>query len=396
MSGQLTIEDAIAGIRRGAEYLGVEVSAMTIDAWRTVPLEVRGFSHNQIYQLFGSWGIAKASAASPLPPVPQGHTVKGVSTLVGPDGQTRGQWIKTARREQTRAEILAELVASLPDSIPEREGTIPTPTVDLDPDVLAVYPMGDPHLGMYAWAEEAGESFDLDIAQRLMEGAIDELAAAEPSAREALVVNLGDFFHADNQAGVTSRSQHALDTDSRWAKVLGVGLSVMTYTVDQTLRHHETVKVINEIGNHDDHSAIFLSVAMNAYYRNEPRVTVDLSPALFHYHEHGECLIGVTHGHTTKHRDLESIMAHDQREAWGRTKYRYWYCGHIHHTKRLEYRGCTVESFRTLAARDAWHAGQGYRSGRDMNRIALHRTYGEIARSTVSAAYLQSRWRDES
>ncbi len=46
-------------------------------------------------------------------------------------------------------------------------------------------------------------------------------------------------------------------------------------------------------------------------------------------------------------------MAHDQREAWGLIHHT-----HIHHTRRLEYRGCTVESFRTLAARDArdaWH-----------------------------------------
>ena len=398
MSGR-SIDEVLAALRASADYLSIPIRELSPDAYRGVPSDVRqSVSVDAVYKHFGSWGIARSSAANdspPLPAIPAGHEVRGVSTLVGPDGEAKAQWVKTRQRERSRSEILAELIESLPETIPTRTGAIRPPSTSLDPDVLAVYPMGDPHLGMHAWAQEAGEDFDLSIAQRLMEDAIDELAAAEPRAETALVINLGDFFHADNQAGVTARSHHALDTDTRWAKVLGVGLAVMTYSVDRALANHKRVRVINEIGNHDDHSAIFLSVALDAYYRNEPRVEIDLSPSLFHWHEWGAVLIGVTHGHTTKHGDLESIMAADQHEAWGRTKHRYWYVGHIHHTRKLEYRGCTVESFRTLAAKDAWHAGKGYRSGRDMNRIAIHREYGEIARSTVSAAYLQSRWASE-
>jgi hypothetical protein len=47
------------------------------------------------------------------------------------------------------------------------------------------------------------------------------------------------------------------------------------------------------------------------------------------------------------------------------------------------------ESFRTLAAKDAWHSGQGYRSGRDMKCIILHKEFGEIGRQTVNLAMLQ-------
>lgn len=321
--------------------------------------------------------------------VPEGHYVKGVSSYIA-DGQVRGQWIKTARESESREQVLERLLRELPEIMPAREGEASRPARPTDDELLAVYPMGDPHVGLLSWAPETGESFDLKRCSEIMRGAIDSLVEHGAPAREALIVNLGDFFHSDSSANKTARSGHALDVDGRWPKVLRVGLEIMVYLVEAALRVHDRVRVINAIGNHDDHSAIFLSVGLGLYYRNEPRVEVEQSPSLFHYHRFGSNLLGVTHGHTTKHEDLESIMASDRAEEWGETRHRWWLCGHLHHKRQLERRGCVVEVFRTLAARDAWAHGAGYRSRRDMCRVTLHREYGEIARHTVSADYLRS------
>ena len=62
--------------------------------------------------------------------------------------------------------------------------------------------------------------------------------------------------------------------------------------------------------------------------------------------------------------------------------------GHVHHQDIKEYRGGVVEYFRTLAARDAWHAGQGYRAGRDMRLIVLHKDHGEVERHRCDVAML--------
>ena len=50
---------------------------------------------------------------------------------------------------------------------------------------------------------------------------------------------------------------------------------------------------------------------------------------------------------------------------------------------KKEFSGLTWESFRTLAAKDAWAAGRGYRAGRDMLCIVHHREHGEIERHRV-------------
>lgn len=324
--------------------------------------------------------------------IPDGHIVKGVSTFVGPDGETRGQWIKTTldAAESREAHLLAAL-QELPDLFQESPQHYRQRPDDTRSDLLAVYPMGDPHVGMYAWGQECGTNFDLTIAEHIMKGAINELAVQGPKAGSALIINLGDFFHSDWQRNVTQKSGHQLDVDGRWVKVLQVGLQIMVHMIEVCLSAHDAVTVINVAGNHDEHTSMMLSVALASWYRNEPRVAIHTDPANVHYHVFGQNLIGTTHGDKIKANSLESLMAADRPKDWGNTRYRYWYTGHVHHTRRQEERGCIVEVFRTLAARDAYAASHGYRSGRDMHRITLHKDHGEIARNLVTAQALEHR-----
>ena len=126
-----------------------------------------------------------------------------------------------------------------------------------------------------------------------------------------------------------------------------------------------------------------LAVCLQHHFNNNPRVEVETDPRQHHYYEFGANLLGMHHGHTTKSNDLPLVMAADRAEAWGRTKFRRWYCGHIHHDTVKEYQGCTVETFRTLAPADAWHASKGYRSGNDMKLDVWHKDYGHINRHIV-------------
>ena len=154
----------------------------------------------------------------------------------------------------------------------------------------------------------------------------------------------------------------------------------MIYCVNKMLLRYGKVVVRINRGNHDGHSSYALSLMLSCYFNNEPRVEVDLSPAVHWYRQFGKVLIGSTHGDTTKGPDMLPIMAADKPQEWGLTKHRYWYVGHVHHKFAKEYPGGIVEYFRTLAAGDAWHRGQGYRSGRDMCLVVMHKEHGEIER----------------
>jgi hypothetical protein len=323
-----------------------------------------------------------APASDMTKPQPDGFHVKGVSTFYGADGELRGQWVKTSRDPDQRLQALMDAIQRVAEPFTGLADPV-RPAAAHDADLLAVYPMGDPHLGMYAWSRETGNDFDLDIAERNLVTAVDHLVSLAPPAAEALVVNLGDFFHADNASNQTARSHHTLDVDTRWSKVLGVGIRTMRRCIDRALEKHARVTVICEIGNHDDHSAVMLALCLANYYEREPRVTIDTSPAKFHWYRFGRCLLGVTHGDTVKAEKLPGIMACDRAAEWGETTHRKFYTGHVHHDSLKEYPGVTVETFRTLAARDAWHHGAGYRSERDMKCDVWHREWGLVNRHIV-------------
>lgn len=311
-------------------------------------------------------------------PVPAPFAVSGVSTLYNAEGQISQQWVKSRLREDQAAQAMREAIE---DFVADFRGTakpVKAPARNTA-GLLSIYPMGDPHIGMYAWAAEAGEDFDAEIARADLTAAAQRLVAVAPRSERALIVNLGDFFHADSLSQLT-KSGNKLDVDTRWPRVLKLGCQLMVSLIELALRKHQTVEVVCSIGNHDDHSSVMLSAFLEAWFHAEPRVLVHPTASKFHYIEFGKNLIGITHGDTVKLTALGELMAADRPEAWGRAAHRYWYTGHIHHTSKTELRGVVVESFRTLAAKDAWHSAQGYRAGRDMYVIVLDAEHGEVER----------------
>jgi hypothetical protein len=319
--------------------------------------------------------------------VPDGFSIKGTTTLFK-DGKPGLQWVKTDRDAERQAEMQRAAIEAMASEVHGMGKITPAPAKVLD-DILAVYPFGDPHVGLQVWAKECGTAFDLAEGRRLTLGAVDRLVSAAPKASTAILLLLGDVFHMNDQTNQTPAHKHQLDVDSRFVKVLQVGIETYRHAILRTLEKHQTVIVKLMPGNHDPQAIWTLAFTLDAYFSNEPRVTVDLSPAKHWYYVFGKVLIGSTHGDTQKPEQLPAIMACDKSEDWGKTKHRYWYTGHIHSSNSKEFPGVTWESFRTLAASDAYAMGHGYRAGRDMRCIVLHKEYGEIERLRCDIGMLQ-------
>lgn len=319
--------------------------------------------------------------------VAPGFLMGKVTVQRGASGKVERTWERQSPDQERLRELLLEFAQGLAEGV-KGMAPITKPPRHTDDDLMCVYPMGDPHFGMHAWWEDAGEDFDLKKAEALTCSAVDRLVASAPAAGTALLLNLGDMFHADNQKN-QSQSGHQLDVDGRWAKVQRVGLKAMIYCVRRLLARHGRVVVRINRGNHDGHSSYALALMLSCYFHDEPRIEVDLSPSTMWYYRFGKVLLGSTHGDTVKGPDMIAVMAADRPEDWGLTAHRYVYVGHVHHQDTKEYRGGVVEYFRTLAARDAWHAGQGYRAGRDMRLIVLHKDHGEIERHRCDVGMIE-------
>lgn len=319
---------------------------------------------------------------------PEKFLVKGVSTLVDGDGNIRAQWIKTQREAEERLKALVDaLKETFAQTVPLAAIAAPKSTVG---SLLTVYPIGDAHFGMHAWGEETGEDFDLKIAEDILVSAVQRVVRSGPRSKTALIVNVGDYIHIDDGTNRTPASGHALDADSRYAKIIRVALRALVTSIYLALRRHENVIVISKPGNHDPHSSVVLQVALGLFFENNPRVTIDQGPAPFSYHEFGRNLIGVTHGDKVKLEQLGGIMAADRPEAWGRTQFRVWITGHVHTRLVFEGPGWTGESFRTLTPGDGYAVSHGYRSGRDIYGIVFDEKYGEVERHRVDIAQVRS------
>lgn len=321
--------------------------------------------------------------------IPDGFKVRGHSTLHHAEKGQLLQWVKTSEDRERQLELIREAVEEMCRSVPRIEPR--DPRSGADAKLMSVLPMGDPHFGMYAWAEETGDSFDLSVARRDLCGAVDYLVRRAPRSGRALIINVGDFFHADNMEGMTTKSGNILDMDTRLPKMVRVGVAAMRQCIETALDHHEVVEVINTVGNHDEVLSFTLSIMLSNIYENEPRVVIHDQPTKRHYVRHGQCLIGSVHGHQTKDPELPGIMATERPKDWGDTKFRRWFRGHHHQDRVSEFNGCTVEQVQTLAAGDSHAVAHGYLSGRSMKNIVFDSEVGEVERYNCSIDLLRRR-----
>lgn len=176
-----------------------------------------------------------------------GEVLKGTSTLFDSDGSIKQQWVKTDVPRQQQLDAFKQAIeafsSSVPSAIPSKPLT--TPIVD---DTMAIYPIGDAHVGMLAWKPESGADNDLTTIETALTSAIAMLVQQATPSKEAFIIDVGDWFHSDNQNNRTSKGNNALDVDGRYAKVLEIGLLLATKLIDCALTKHETVHWRSAIG----------------------------------------------------------------------------------------------------------------------------------------------------
>lgn len=314
--------------------------------------------------------------------VPEGHVVKGISTLVDEDNRQIVKWIKTREEDQTAAawrEALDEFKADLP-----RAPIVPGPS-HASENLCVQYTVTDLHFGMLAWAEETKDAdYDLQIAEKLLTDWFSAAIAMAPAAHTAVFAQLGDLLHYDSMESVTPAHRHNLDADSRPQKMIRVVIRTIRRIIGMLLEKHERVHVIMAKANHDPYSSGWLREILAVMYENEPRLTVETSPAEYYAFEFGKTALFYHHGHKRQVGNVDTVFAGMFREIYGRCPHSFGHVGHLHNDEAKDGNLMKVERHRTLAPSDSYAAGGGWLSKRDAKVIVYHREFGECARFTLS------------
>lgn len=314
--------------------------------------------------------------------VPDGFTVKGVSTYYNKDGKPSGQWVKSKADDERRLELIKEAFEALADEVPR---LYPLPfTQSSNANLLNQYTVTDYHLGMLAWHKEGGADWDLKIAEKTLIDCFTYMVHSSPYADVGFVCQLGDFLHSDGLMPVTPTSGHVLDQDGRFSKIVQVAVRLLRAVVDIALTKHKHVHVLMAEGNHDLASSIWLRIMFKSLYENEPRVTVIDSELPYYTYQHGNTMLAFHHGHLSKNNSLPLLFASEFPKMWGSTTKRYCHTGHRHHVEEKEHSGMTVIQHATLSARDAYAARGGWIAERQAQSITYHKEFGKVATNIVT------------
>lgn len=289
------------------------------------------------------------------------------------------------------AELVASLIADMREHSPAY-APVPRAADDSAAYMLELDPF-DLHVGMLAWAAETGADYDSEIAVGLAERATARLIQLASGFQfERVLIPLGnDFLHTDRQVdgkgGQTTRGTQQ-DVDTRRGKMVRAGIKLAISLIDMA-RQVAPVEVVVVPGNHDTETMPMLGEVLAAWYRLDDSVTIRNNPAPRQYVRYGASLIGLTHGHEGKATDLPLIMA-TERVDFGAAAFRLWRVGHLHRKGETisEHGGVRVCVAPSLAARDHWHASQGYGHLRSMEAHVWHREQGPVGQFTASVPAL--------
>lgn len=270
------------------------------------------------------------------------------------------------RRKKDEAVAIERLLARLESNSPIAEKIkYPKPKTQKYKRALEVS-ITDPHLGMLCFRGDSDHSWSLEECSKMCMWAIDSLLerAKLYGAFDEIIFPFGnDFMHHDNLLHTTTRGTPQPEGIA-FQYVFENAIKLATLMVDK-LAELAPVRVIQISGNHDQLASFSLGHILNAYYRNNPNITVDVSRSPYKFYRFGTNLIGYDHGHHIKPIRLAAIMAHECRELWSQTTYREWHCGDQHRKGSgspviMEEQGVGIEYLPALTPPNAWHRQKGF------------------------------------
>lgn len=307
------------------------------------------------------------------------------STLYGADGNVTGEWVIRKPEDVVEEDYASALEKHFVADIKREPNATRPVAASGSSELLPVFLSIDEHIGVHLTAETTDQDYNLDSALELISTKFKTLLSRTPAADTAVLMNLGDIFHANDSMDVTPQSKHPLHSSTTFGNVSDAVIALTRYKVDLLLSKYNYLDIVGVAGNHDVDSSGWLYKCLNIAYENDDRVNVDFASNGVGLYEHGNTMINYHHGDKIKMQALAGACADRYSEAYGRTGFRYIHTGHVHHDKAADtFGGFKWESHRTVAPKDQYSFSHGYVSRQTMKSVVYDAYEGEVARLQTS------------
>lgn len=257
-----------------------------------------------------------------------------------------------------------------------------------DPHCL-ILDIADLHIGKLSTNDGTGTYYDVDTAiLRAIEGSESLIDKSKPYNIDQIYFVIGnDVLHIDNPKRTTT-SGTPQDTDGMWYDNYKIARRVYAQII-QRLSTIANVHIIHCPSNHDYMSGFMLADALYCYFHNNKNITFDVSNVHRKYVRYGLNMFGFSHGDGAKIDQIPYLAAHEAKEMWALTEYRYTFLHHVHHKDYWKFRsgkdyiGMTVEYLRSPSESDRWHSDNGYTGAKTAIEAFIHHPIdGQISRLT--------------
>jgi len=234
----------------------------------------------------------------------------------------------------------------------------------------------DLHMGKLAWGGETGENYDTKIARARFLESIEKLVhRASGFDYSRILFPVGnDFFNSDTIFNTTTQGTQQ-DEDLRWQKTFNVGTRLLVDAINLLKQTGRPVDVVVIPGNHDFERSYYMGKFLEAWFNNDPSVTMYNGASPRKYYRFGKVLLGFTHGSEEKESSLPLLMATDieSKPMWSETIFHEWHLGHIHRKRNVNYKvvdtkertlnedlGVTIRYLSSLTGTEEWHHKKGF------------------------------------
>lgn len=269
-----------------------------------------------------------------------------------------------------KSEFYDELLAELSRKSPKREA-FKSPLTN---GSALLVDLPDRHLGRLSYGKETGSNYDIKIAvDRSMYSVdyfLDEAKYANKrNPIEKIIYPLGNDFFNYNHAKPYPQTSNGTpqESDVRFQKMFFVGSSLEIKQIEASA-NIAPVEVFVIPGNHDEELAFYLGQVIHAWFRNNKRVIVNISPTPRKYCQHGKVMLGFDHGQWPTFERLFANMAFEANDMWSKTLFKHFYTGHSHHkevkTKLVkveeDLNGVMFDRLASLSSRDYYETIKGF------------------------------------
>ena len=288
--------------------------------------------------------------------------IKNANGTDTPDTKTNYQikaWLKAKMPEPFEI-ALERLLDKLPSINPEK---LPDPKYLKSDYAVEICPF-DMHYGKLACHLETHQgNMDVKICDEVF---IDAIARNLNHAKHYPISKIyyilgNDLMHVENIWAQTPMGQHRLDTDDRLSKVIE-HCEAATVKAILMCREVAPVEVIWIPGNHDPHASYWMSRVIATYFKDDPHIIVDNSPAPQKARAWGDLLVGWAHNSSGRvAAPLVNLLAQYFPKEWGESRYREWHTGHKHKKNETKFMpvdtigGVLIRQIPAMSTVDYWH-----------------------------------------